>query len=346
MYLPADHGWDVHQGGDQPVTVDAGRLSSTLATARGTLEFDARQRAYGGHTSLVGEGGAVISLVPLRHGTRTIGILAAVAPAVDVGTLDAVAGVAAIAIERAQFLAERETAELVRQKADLAATLLATLSHDLRTPLTAIRVAVENLRQDSLPPDARREQVRAALAELDRLTRLFQDILDMARIDAHAIAADRQWVTPADVVDAAAAYVRHALEGRTLRVHADSDAEVQIDPRLVSAALAHLLENAAQYSPREQPITVTARVGQEGFEVSVADNGPGLDPSELDHLFERFYRGHAARQSSFGTGMGLAITRGLLVAAGGRVWAENAPGGGARFAIVVPGTTRAAAVVE
>ena len=190
------------------------------------------------------------------------------------------------------------------------------------------------------------EQVRAALAELDRLTRLFQDILDMARIDSNAITLDRQWVTPADVVDAAAAYVRHALEGRTLQVHADSDAEVHIDPRLVSAALAHLLENAAQYSPSGQPIAVTARAGQDGFEVSVTDNGPGLDPSELEHLFERFYRGRTARQSSFGTGMGLAITRGLLAAAGGRVWAENAPGGGARFAIVVPGTTRAAAVVE
>jgi signal transduction histidine kinase len=168
----------------------------------------------------------------------------------------------------------------------------------------------------------------------------------MARIDARAIRPDRQWITPADVVDAAAAHVRHALEGRVLRVHADSDAEVEIDPRLTSAALAHLLENAAQYSPPDQPILVTARAGREGFEVTVTDKGHGLDPSELDHLFERFYRGHTARQSSFGTGMGLAITRGLLAAAGGSVWAENAPGAGARFTIVVPGATRAVAVVE
>src|SRR5258708_3924357 len=82
-----------------------------------------------------------------------------------------------------------------------------------------------------LRPDARREQVRAAVAERDRLTRLFEDILGMARIEAQAITTDRQWVTPADVVDAAAAYVRHALEGRTLRIQADSDAEVHIDPR-------------------------------------------------------------------------------------------------------------------
>ena len=121
---------------------------------------------------------------------------------------------------------------------------------------------------------------------------------------------------------------------------------MQIDPKLTEAALAHLLENAARYSPADRPITVTARAEREGLRVTVQDQGPGLDPGELDHLFERFYRGHAARRSSFGTGMGLAITRGLLAAAAGRVWAENAPSGGARFTIVAPGEIRALSHVE
>jgi two-component system sensor histidine kinase KdpD len=215
--------------------------------------------------------------------------------------------------------------------------LLASLSHDLRTPLTAIRVAVENLRQQNLHADTRRDQAQVALSELNRLTRLFQDILDMARIDASAIRMDRQWITPADIVDAATAHVRHELEGRTLRVDADAESEVQIDPKLTAAALAHLLENAVRYAPADRPITVAARAEGEGLRVWVQDQGPGLEPGELDHLFERFYRGRVARQSSFGTGMGLAITRGLLAAAGGRVWAENASGGGARFTIDVPG---------
>lgn len=336
--LPADHGWRTYQGGSEEIRVDTDVLNDALAKARGTLEFDAHQRAYGGHVR-VADGSDSVLILPLRHGTKAIGLLAAAAPTIDVGTLDAVAGVVAIAIERTQFLGEREAAELVRQKAELAGILLASLSHDLKTPLTAIRVAVENLRDD-LPADERRTQADAAIMELQRLNRLFQDILDMARIDAAAIHVERQWVTPADVVDAAAAHVRHELEGHPLDVEADSDAEVEMDPRVASVALSHLLENAAQYSPAGREIAINARADADGLHVSVADHGPGLDPGELDHLFERFFRGRAARHLSPGTGMGLAITRGLLSAVGGRVWAENALDGGARFTIVVPGPRR------
>jgi two-component system sensor histidine kinase KdpD len=336
--LPGDHGWQIHQGGSHDVNVDSAALNTAMAKARGTLEFDARQRAYGGHVRIGEDGGLLI--VPLRHGTKPVGLLAAVAPALDLGALDAVAGVVAIAIERTQFLSERETAALVRHKAELAATLLASLSHDLKTPLTAIRVAVDNLRLD-LAPAERKEQVATAAVELDRLTRLLQDILDMARIDAAAIHLEPQWVNPADVVDAASAQVRHALDGHALRVDADDRTQIQLDPRVASVALSHLLENAAHYSNPDREITVEARAQPDGLHVAVTDHGPGLDPGELEHLFERFYRGRAARQLVPGTGMGLAITRGLLTAAGGRVWGENAPGAGARFTMVIPGRSRA-----
>lgn len=337
--LPGDHGWRIHQGGGNEVRVDPDLLNRALARARGALEFDAPRRADGSHIRVDDDRRAGLLIVPLRHGTKAVGLLAAVASTLDVGTLDAVAGVVAIAIERTQFLGEREAAELVRQKADLAATLLASISHDLKTPLTAIRVAVENL-GGHLPAGEHAAQASAAIGELDRLNRLFQDILDMARIDAAAIDVERQWVTPADVVDAASAHVRHALDGHPLQVDADAETEVEIDPRVASVALSHLLENAARYSSTNRAIAVQARADADGLHVAVTDRGPGLDPGELDHLFERFYRGHAARQLAPGTGMGLAITRGLLAAVGGRVWAENVPGGGARFTIVVPGPQR------
>jgi len=336
--LPDEPGWRIHQGGREDVHIDEELLNGTMAKAHGALEFDARQRAYGGQASIETRGGR-LAIVPLRHGTKAVGLLLASSPPLDVGTLDAVAGVVAIAIERTQFLHEREAAELLRQKADLAAALLASLSHDLKTPLTAIRVAVENLRDELLPAD-RREQAGAAVVELERLNSLFQDILDMARIDAAAIDVSRQWVTPADIVDAAAAQVRHALEGRPFDVDADGDTQVDLDPRIASAALAHLIENAARYSAATQPILVRASVEHNGLHVSVEDRGPGLDASELEHLFERFFRGQAARRIASGTGMGLAITRGLLNAVGGRVWAENVATGGARFSMVVPAAHR------
>src|SRR5689334_14879627 len=104
--LPVDRGWQIHQGGGEDVSIDEGVLDTALAKARGTLEFDAYQRAYGGHMRVGAQN--EISIVPLRHGTKAIGLLAAASPPLDIGTLDAVAGVVAIAIERAQFLAERD----------------------------------------------------------------------------------------------------------------------------------------------------------------------------------------------------------------------------------------------
>jgi two-component system sensor histidine kinase KdpD len=244
-----------------------------------------------------------------------------------------------VAVTASKLSSAARDRALARQKAELAGTLLASLSHDLRTPLTAIRIAVDNL-SGELTLDDRRTQARAATSELDRLTRVLEHILEMARIDAAAIHVDRQWVGAADVVDAALAYVRPLFDGHALRVDADGNLQTEIDPRLASGALSHLLENAAQYSPADQEIVVRASVEADGLHVTVSDHGPGLESSEVDQLFERFFRGQAARQRSSGTGMGLSISRGLITAAGGRVWAENVPGAGARFSMVVPGRVR------
>ena len=339
--LPGPSGWRVHQGGAGDIAIDHRELAMALARAGTALEFDARQRSYSGHTVASDGVGATVVLVPLRFGTRAIGLLAAPGHTLDPGVLDAVAGLTAIAVERSQLLAERKEAELIRQRADLASALLASLGHDLRTPLTAIRVAVSNLQDPDLSADQRQTQTRIAQVEVDRLTRLFRDLLDMARIDAAAIELEDDWVTPLDIIDAAMANLRPALEGRVVEIEADSTTSVRVEPRLTSAALAHLLENALQYGAPDRPIAVRGWVSSDGLGLSVTDQGPGLDLAEFDRLFERFYRGQRARERSFGTGMGLAITRGLLAAEGGRVWGENVEGG-ARFSIVVPAASQPA----
>jgi two-component system sensor histidine kinase KdpD len=340
--LGGSGGWQVYQGGETDILVDLSQLDATLAGAGRMLEFDARERTYGGHRHLADPGrDKAVALVPLRLGMRTVGLLAAPADALAPGTADAIAGFVAIAVERLQFLSERKDAELLRQRADFSAALLASLSHDLRTPLTALQVAVTNLEDVELPAEQRHAQVRIARTDLERLTHLFRDILDMARVDSAAITPERDWVTAADVVDASLANLRPMLIDRTVHVEADDSTSAHVDPRLTSAAFSHLVENAAQYSAVDRPIDIRGWADGDGLHLSVRDRGPGLDVNELDHLFERFYRGRAAREHSIGTGMGLAITRGLLTAEQGRVWGENVEdGGGARFSLVVPAQTR------
>jgi two-component system sensor histidine kinase KdpD len=336
--VPSRDGWHVHQGGADNAALNPGDLDRAFAASAGVMEFDARTRAYGGHREVGSESGP-LTLAPIRIGSRTIGLLATGGRPLEPGTRDAVAGIVAIALERSQFLEERRGAELAQQRAELSSALLASLSHDLRTPLTAIRTAVSNLDSSSLPEDARREQARVAAAELDRLTRLFDEILDMARIESGTVQPQRTWTTPAEVVEAAVSHAAPWLAGRDVRIEARDDEAVEIDPRLVSSALGHLLENAGRYAP-SGPIEVRGWADDQGLRVDVRDQGPGLQPHELERLFEPFYRGELFRNRMPGTGMGLAITRGLVAADGGHVWAENLQPTGACFSIAVPARRR------
>jgi two-component system sensor histidine kinase KdpD len=340
----ASGGWRIDHGGAVVAELPAAELDRAFAAATGAIEFDARTRSYGGHREVASAAGPVM-LAPVRIGSRAIGLLATGGRPLEAGTRDAVAGIVAIALERSEFLEERRGSELARQRAELSSALLASLSHDLRTPLTAIRTAVSNLDSDGLAEDQRRDQARVAAGQVDRLTRLFDEILDMARIDAGTVQAQRAWTTPAEVVEAAVSHASADIAGRDVRVEASEDVAVEIDPRLASSALAHVLENAAQYAP-EGPIDVRAWTEADGLRLQVRDAGPGLQPTELERLFEPFYRGELFRQRVPGTGMGLAITRGLVSADGGRVWAENVSPHGAAFTIALPAKTRPIASAE
>jgi len=249
--------------------------------------------------------------------------------------------------EAMRLLEERKEEEVRRRSAELRSALLASLSHGLKTPLTAMTVAANNLKASWLTEDERREQTEVMLAELERLTRLFQNVVDMARIETRAVAPEPEWVQPSDVVDAAIRETEHALAGHPLRLDlTEEDLFVWLDPRLTAAALAHLLENAAQYAPPASPISVRASVSSGELRIAVRDGGAGIAPGDFEQIFEHFYRGSRSDRYRFGTGMGLAIVRGLLAAAGGRVSAANHPDGGAEFTMTVPAESRTPAPME
>jgi two-component system sensor histidine kinase KdpD len=333
LALPGPRDWVLIEGGHH-LPLDRTALTQVFAAAQRTLEFDAQARTYAGQATIVA-GERPVRLVPLRAATRPIGLLAAAGRSLEPGTLDALAGVVAIAVDRATFLEERKAAELTRRSEALKSALLASLGHDLRTPLTAIRVGASNLQASWLTEDDRREQSDVILTEVERLTRLFENILEMARIDAGAVTADAQWVHHSEIVTAARNQVDRAIRHHEIDVEIDPDTPVRLDPRLTATALAHVLENAAHYSPAGSRIGIRASATADGLVVHVRDRGPGIAPADLPRLFDRFYRGTTSGGRPAGTGMGLSIARGLLAAERGRIWAENCEDGGARFTIAV-----------
>ncbi len=328
--LPAaGSGWRIAEGGALMLALDQSGLAAAMAAGDGQ------------HT--VAADGRTVRLVPLRFGAKAVGVLATAGRPIETGTLDALGGIAAIAVERAQFLEERKAADLSRRSEELKSALLASLAHDLKTPLTSIRVAATNL-QASWPNDEERwEQSALVLTEVGRLTRLFQNILEMARIDAGSIETNPRFVYPSEIIEAARDQVGDALDRHVFYSDVDSERLVRVDPRLTASALAYLLENAAKYTPPGSQIVAKAVITAEGLVLSVRDRGDGIPAEDLPHIFERFYRGSQVKPRTSGTGMGLSIARGLLAAERGRISVENVPDGGAQFTIVVPGDTRAAA---
>jgi two-component system, OmpR family, sensor histidine kinase KdpD len=336
--LPTASDWQVAEGGARDVRLDRNELSRVFAIESQSLQYDTHTGSYRAHAVVAD--GRTVTLVPLRFGTRTVGLLALAGALPGPGALDALSGIVAIAVERAHFLDELKAGELARQSEELKSALLASIAHDLRTPLTTIRVAAGNLQASWLAESERREQGDLVVAEVDRLNRLFENILEMARIDAGAVATAERWVALSEIVEAALAQVGSAVGTHAVDVQIPADAMVRVDPRLTASALAHLIENAAKHAAASSAITIAADASASGLSMSVRDRGPGIAPSELPHLFERFYRGADATHRVSGTGMGLSIARGLLAAEHGRIWAENCVDGGARFTIAVPAEHR------
>ena len=233
---------------------------------------------------------------------------------------------------------EATKAEVARHSAELKSSLLASLGHDLKTPLTALTVAANNLNASWLTNEQRLEQADVVRTELVRLNRLFQNLIDMARIESHAVTAEREWVAPADIIEAATQQIESALVQHRLDVDSGNESWlVSLDPRLTSAALAHVLENAAQHSAPGSAISVTVKAPANEIWFVVRDHGIGLS--------EKPRRAHRPA-AHVGSGMGLSISRGLLSAEGGRIWGEDHPDGGAVFTLAVPVESRIATPLE
>jgi two-component system sensor histidine kinase KdpD len=286
------------------------------------------------------QAGPGVRAVELRTPDRTVSTLyvegdAEIDPAVSRRFLPALASLLAVALDREQFQREALAAERLRSSDSVKTAILRAVSHDLRSPLTAMRVAAESLASPSvtLSEDDKARQLETVRDESARLDRLVANLLDLSRLEAGTAVSQRERVAVDELVSQA--LLELGSDSR-VRVELPPDPPlVEVDPVQVERVLVNLLENARRLSPPEADVIVRVSSVDHEVVVRVIDKGPGIPASELDRIFEPFQQ-IANGDGRRGTGLGLAIARGFAEANAGRVWAESRPGEGACFAVAFP----------
>lgn len=241
----------------------------------------------------------------------------------------------AVALDREAAQAEAVETAALRRSDELKTALLRTVSHDLRTPVTAIVAAGHALGASSLTGDERGELSAAVVEEGERLSALIDKLLDLSRLQAGRAEPRREWISIEEVLLAARDAV--PAHGGVVRLEVDGDVpSVRADAAQLERAFANLLENARRYS-NGLPVSVHARRAGSRLVVRVVDHGPGIGRAEQERIFEPFYRGSRAGSRAWsGSGLGLAIARGFVEANGGTIAVESLPGQGTSFVVTFP----------
>jgi two-component system, OmpR family, sensor histidine kinase KdpD len=272
--------------------------------------------------------------IPVRLGARVVGSLGLAGANLTRPEQDSIANLVAIGYERIRALRRAAEAEAARQGERLKTFVLDGIAHDLKTPLTAIKTCVTTL--ITIPPQS--EEKRSELLsiideESERLHKTISEAIQLARIESSKVTLQRREFHLQE-------FIEQLLDScdRRERLHGSVPATLTVtaDAALLQQALRHVIDNAMKYSPSSTIVEIEAALSADGAVIRVLDDGRGINPREIERIFDKFYRGSRGRDDSAGTGMGLAIARGIIEAHGGRIWAENRPGGGAVFAIQLP----------
>jgi two-component system sensor histidine kinase KdpD len=277
------------------------------------------------------------AVAPVRLGLRPLGSVGLVGRLPSEQTIRAIVNLAAITIEKARALEDASYAEAARQSEALKSALLDSLAHDIKTPLTSIKAAVTALLGANAAAAGDRELLTIIDEEADRLNNLAAEVVAMARIEAGKLHLEKRAVTAAELISSAMMELDAALKGRAIELRVPEDIPAaEADPEFIAQALKQMVENAVKYSPEGSPITLSARVEGERIVIGVGDRGPGIEENERGRVFDKFFRGRRHRFETKGTGMGLAIAKGIVEAHGERIWVESEPGQGSVFYFSLP----------
>jgi two-component system, OmpR family, sensor histidine kinase KdpD len=279
-----------------------------------------------------------VRIVPLSLGMRSLGTLALTDSDLTAQIYEAIGGLVSIALERAAAVERSSRLEAWREGERLRSALLDSVTHDLRTPLTAIRAAATTLTsQADLAEPERAELVTVVDEESARLDRLIGQAVEMAQLDAAAVQVNPQPEDVRALIETTVDQMRPLLRDRPVEVQiAEGLPRIPMDRSLVHRVLRHILENAARYSPGGSPITISVARDEYRLLVTVADTGPGIDPGDQPFVFDKFFRGKKQKTQAAGTGMGLAIAKAILEAHGGGIQLASRRGEGTRFTFWLP----------
>ena len=304
------------------------------------LGTDMSASAHAVHFPVLGHRGpiGVVSVRPRRRD--------ALATPEPLRQLETFVNQTALALERTRLAGEAQDARVRAETERLRSALLASVSHDLRTPLAAITGAATTILESGARLDVRTQEelLESIRDEADRLNRLVQNLLQMTRLESGALHLHRDWHPFEEVVGAALGQLAKSLDSHRVVVSVPPDLPlVAMDDVLIEQVLINLLDNAVKYTPPDSAIRIIATATDRKVTVEVADHGPGLPHGGEERVFEKFYRGQPA--GGRGAGLGLAICQGIVNAHGGRIWAQNLPEGGVAFLFTLPLTEKPPASV-
>lgn len=279
-----------------------------------------------------------LCFVPLRLGVRVIGCFGTSGRILSRQSLEALGTLTAVAIERARAIEQLGKTEATREGERLKSALLDSITHDFRTPLTSIKASVSSLLTDArLDEEHRKELLTVIDEETNRLNSLVGEAAEMARLEAGEFELDLKPHSITAIIQAALDQCKALLHERPVSVNtAESLPMVRADLDRAKQVLTQLISNANNYSPPNQPITISAELSGDFVSTSVADNGNGIEEVELGLIFDKFYRGRDKRYLVQGTGMGLPIAKAIVEAHGGSISVVSQLGRGSVFTFTLP----------
>jgi two-component system, OmpR family, sensor histidine kinase KdpD len=311
----------IYRSGIDLPEIDSARLKAVQS--RGGLESDVEHG---------------ICYCPVRLGAQTIGSFGVSGSVVSNETLEAIATLIASAVDRMNAMERLSKTEAARESERLKSVLLDALAHDFKTPLTSIKAAATSLLEDLEFNKRQRGELLVVIdEECDRITRVISQAIEMAQLDAGAVKLQPSAHFVSELVDAALEDCEAIQQSRAIRTEAQRrDARIYCDLFWARKVLGHLIRNADLYSAPGEPITITSEEKGGCVIFHVADLGPGIEKSEIDQIFSKFYRGKNQRHRVPGTGMGLAVAKAIVEAHGGTIEVASEVGRGSVFTFSLP----------